>query len=59
MSLSGISNDTLWGDDLQKGGLKVLNAEDYVKSNCRLVTPAGAVHVLFILSVHHNTSGQS
>lgn len=29
-TLSGISKDTLWGDDLQKIGSKVLKEEDYV-----------------------------
>jgi hypothetical protein len=31
--LSGIDNDTLWGDDLQKIGAKVLKAEDYVSGD--------------------------
>jgi hypothetical protein len=31
--LSGISNDTLWGDDLQKIGSRVLKAEDYPSRN--------------------------
>jgi hypothetical protein len=31
--LGGVSNDTLWGDDLQKIGSKVLKAEDYVLSD--------------------------
>jgi hypothetical protein len=27
---SGISNDTLWGDDLQKIGSEILKPDDYV-----------------------------
>jgi hypothetical protein len=27
--LSGIRNDTLWGDELQRIGSKIMKAEDY------------------------------